>query len=47
MSALALDRIPHPRIQSRLARYVLRRLALAVLTLALVTVAVLLALLHA
>jgi peptide/nickel transport system permease protein len=40
MSTLALDRIPRPRIRSRLARYVLRRLALALLTLLLVTIAV-------
>jgi peptide/nickel transport system permease protein len=40
MSALALNRIPRPRIHSHVARYVARRLALALLTLALVTVAV-------
>jgi peptide/nickel transport system permease protein len=40
MSALALKRIPRPRIRSRLARYVLRRLGLGLLTLWLVTVAV-------
>jgi peptide/nickel transport system permease protein len=38
MTALALDRLP--RIHSRFARYVLRRIALALLTLLLVTVAV-------
>ena len=38
MSTLALQRTP--RVNSRLARYVARRLALALLTLALVTVAV-------
>jgi peptide/nickel transport system permease protein len=38
MSALALDRLP--RVRSRFARYVVRRIALALLTLLLVTVAV-------
>src|SRR5215207_11780713 len=38
MSALALDRLP--RVRSHFARYVLRRLGLALLTLLLVTVAV-------
>jgi peptide/nickel transport system permease protein len=40
MSALALKRLPRPRVRSRLARYVLRRLALGLLTLWLVTVVV-------
>jgi peptide/nickel transport system permease protein len=40
MSSLALHRIPHPRIRSRLARYALRRVLLGVLTLWLVTIAV-------
>jgi peptide/nickel transport system permease protein len=39
MTAVA-SRIPTPRIESRLARYVLRRLGLALLTLLLVTIAV-------
>jgi peptide/nickel transport system permease protein len=40
MSTLALQRLPRPRIQSRLARYIARRLLLALVTLALVTVVV-------
>src|SRR5919112_3639966 len=40
MSASALTRLPRPRVKSRLARYVLRRLALGLLTLVLVTIAV-------
>ena len=40
MTAAAIPRIRPPRVRSRLARYVLRRLALGVLTLWLVTIAV-------
>src|SRR3954470_4409294 len=40
MAATAFKRIPVPRVRSRFARYVLRRVALGLLTLVLVTVAV-------